>query len=341
MFFKALKILRSVSCLILLIIPYCISAEEKHPAYRSTQKYFSNLAVSIDAIESIISTDPNTCIIPFTLAGKLILVQGRADSMQGNFIFDTGSPDLVLNATYFREYRVTAAHDETESSITGEGRNTNRTIIGLFTFGTLNYPNKKVDLVNLGHIEDSRQVKILGLLGVELFKECEVMVDFKNRVIRLHRFSKKDRKQQSSTLIADQGKYSEFPFEIRESRILLKTKVATKELQFVVDFGAESNVIDSRLPQKVLDAVAVTGRVLLSGTGNKKIEAVTGNIASFSFADRPDMTLPVIITNLENTCFGSLLCINGVLGHDFLSGYTFVFNFVKRKLYILNEDSVE
>ena len=339
MFFEPRFLLRPATWLMLFFSPFSNFAAVKDSVLVFEQKYFNQLSISIDASPSISSTDANTCVIPFTLAGKLILLQGRADSMQGNFIFDTGSPDLVLNATYFRQYNTTISADESETSITGVGRNTTRTMIGMFNLGTLDYPNKKVDLVNLGHIENSRKVKILGLLGVELFKDCEVKIDFKNSYIKINRVSRKERKNFVSNLVTDTSAYHSFPFEIRESRILLRTRVESKELQFVIDFGAEANVIDSRLPQKILDAVTVTGRVMLTGTGNKKIEALTGDINNFSFGDRPTQKLPVIVTNLENTCFGSLLCINGVLGYDFLSGYTLVFNFVKRKLYILKDES--
>ncbi len=58
--------------------------------------------------------DSAVCTIPFTRAGNLILIQATVDTVQGNFILDTGAPNLVLNLTYFRKYpnRETDAQEE-------------------------------------------------------------------------------------------------------------------------------------------------------------------------------------------------------------------------------------
>lgn len=39
--------------------------------------------------------------IPFQMAGKLILIQAEVGGVTGNFIVDTGTSHLVLNAKYF------------------------------------------------------------------------------------------------------------------------------------------------------------------------------------------------------------------------------------------------
>ena len=128
--------------------------------------------------------------------------------------------------------------------------------------------------------------------------------------------------------------YTEHSFILRDNRIIVHTNVAGRKLQFVVDYAAESNIIDSRLPASVLDSVMISGRVLLSGTGTKKLEAITGNINQVSIDKLPLKDFPVIITSLKNSCFANDLCIYGVLGYDFLSKYKIVFNFVTCKMYI-------
>jgi Aspartyl protease len=293
-------------------------------------------SVIIDALHnSFVQTDSSSCIIPFSLSGKIILVQGRADSMLGNFILDTGAPNLVLNSTYFRSYPVTVSHDENQASITGQGDMIERTVIREFQLGTLHYHRTEADLVSLGHIENTRGVKILGLLGVALFKDCELIIDYGSKVIRLHRIGRKERKSYMHPMLADSSMYTSFPFDLKDNQILVKTNVGKKDLQFVIDYAAESNIIDSRSPDRILEGIAITGRVLLSGSGTRKIEAISGEIPLISVGSLTVRGLPVIITNLENTCFGASNCINGVLGYDFLSRYILVFNFVRRRLYIL------
>ena len=83
-------------------------------------------------------------------------------------------------------------------------------------------------------------------------------------------------------MLEDISAYNTHPIEIYENKILAYLYIAGKKLRFVIDTGAESNVLDSRLPNKVFDSVVVTGRVLLSGSGNKKIEALSGDLKNMT-----------------------------------------------------------
>lgn len=284
--------------------------------------------------DPILKAEVPSCTIPFTKAGKLILLKGRADTTEGNFILDTGAPYLVLNSTYFRNMERIHNQDEIQSSINGQGDLSQKTMVKQFDLGTFTYYQVETDLVNLGHIENARGVKILGLLGVALFKECELVIDYEKSLIHLHRISRKERKTYKHQILSDPQQYSEHPFILKDNRILVQTKLGKKKMQFVIDCAAESNIIDSRLPGYVLDNIRINGRILLSGTGAKKVEAITGDMSGFAVGELELKDLPVIITSLENSCFSNDVCINGVLGYDFLSRYTLVFNFVTSKLYI-------
>jgi hypothetical protein len=282
-------------------------------------------------------SDSDDNVIPFTRAGKLILVQGRADTTEGNFILDTGSPGLVLNSTYFREYPLIEPHNSSRQTITGESGQVQQTVVKRFRLGGFNYIQAQAELVNLGHLEQSKGVKILGLLGVSMFKQCEMIIDYQHNLIHLHHIGKKERSTYQHVMLNDPGKYLVYPIDIKDNRILVKTNIGNRDLQFVIDYAAETNILDGRLPDKILDSVEIDGRIMLTGAGSKKIEALSGALSSLKVGGLQITGLPVVITNLENTCFGGVSCINGVLGYDFLSRYKLAFNFIKRKLYILNE----
>jgi len=135
------------------------------------------------AFTHVLKADSASCVLPFTMVGKLILVQGRADSTVGNFVLDTGAPDLVLNVTYFRQYVATEMADESQMGVTGEGSNVQKTTVKTFTLGSFNYYSAEASLVSLSAIENLRGVKILGLLGLGLFKDCELIIDYPKRLI--------------------------------------------------------------------------------------------------------------------------------------------------------------
>jgi hypothetical protein len=69
--------------------------------------------------DPIVTSDTPSCIIPFNRAGNLILIKAKADSIEGNFILDTGAPGLILNMTYFRNYPQTGEAEGESGGITG------------------------------------------------------------------------------------------------------------------------------------------------------------------------------------------------------------------------------
>jgi hypothetical protein len=301
----------------------------------SNATQYQSPEIVIESLQDpIVKADTSSCIIPFTRVGKLILIKGKADTTEGNFVLDTGAPYLVLNNTYFRYMQSVHESDELQAGINGREDLAEKTVVKKFSLGTFTYYKVETDLLNLGHIENVRGVKILGLLGVAMFKQCELVIDYEKSVIYLHYINRNERKTYRHEMLNDASQYSEHSFTLRDNRIVVQTKLATKKMQFVIDYAAETNIIDSRMPGSVLDSVKINGRVLLSGANSKKVEAITGSMFGFSVGNLEPKELPVIITNLENTCFGNDMCINGVLGYDFLSRYKMVFNFVTRKLYV-------
>lgn len=281
-----------------------------------------------------IAEDSVSSVIPFSRAGNLIILRARADTMEGNFILDTGAPHLILNLTYFRHYKSTQKHDEEQSSITGPGAAIVKTMITDFRIGRLRYSRTDADMVNLGHIENTRGVKILGLLGLELFKDCELIIDFDNSLIYLHRLGRKFASKYKNPQLSDTSLYSVVPIEIMDNKIITRTELSGKKLVFVIDSGAESNLLDSRLPNKIFEQVIVTGRVMLSGAGLRKVEALSGDMKQLRIGNKLISNLPVVITNFEKTCVSYNGCMDGMLGLDILSIHKIGFNFITRKMYL-------
>ena len=277
-------------------------------------------------------TDSST-VIPFTRAGNLIMVKARVDTTEGNFIIDTGAPHLVLNITYFRDYPATLVQDAEQTSITGASPGLLRTRVRDFAFGTLTLSQLDADLAALGHIENSKGVKILGLLGLDLFRQCELIIDYEQNLIYLYRIPRKENDYRH-VMLDDTSRYDILSFDLKDSRMMVSTVVKGKKLKFVVDCAAETNVLDSRLPNKILESVTITRRVVLTGSNNRKVDALYGSLQELAAGNISFSNLPVLVTNLENTCFSYAGCVDGVLGFDFLSRQKVGFNFVKRKMYI-------
>jgi len=284
--------------------------------------------------DPVVKTDSANCIIPFSRAGNLIIIRAKVDTVEGNFILDTGAPGLVLNIPYFRNYTTIEQPEEIQGGLTGRVEDAGRVHIDSLGFGPVHYYKAEADRINLGHIENRKGIKIHGLLGMQLFKHFEMIIDYENNLIYLHHLSKKEDKNYRHPLLQDTAAYVETPINFIENKLITYVYSAGKKLSFVVDSGAESNLIDSRLPDKIMDNVIVNKRVFLSGTGSAKVEALSGSINTLKIGNCEVANLPVIVTNLEKLCFAYNRCLDGMLGFDFLSRQKIGFNFVKRKMYI-------
>lgn len=278
--------------------------------------------------------DSLSTVIPFTRAGNLIVLRARVDTIEGNFILDTGAPHLVLNITYFRDYPATEHHDERQTSINGSSPVVIKTSVGELSFGGMEYFRAEADLVNLGHLENSKGIQIMGLLGMELFKKCEMIIDYECNLIYLHRIGRKEGSKYKHAMLGDTSQYRVVPFDITDNRIIATTYMAGKKLKLVIDCAAESNILDSRLPDRIFENVTISRRVVLTGSDNRKVEALYGSMRDMAIGNQSFASLPVLITNLEGTCFSYAGCVDGVLGFDFLSLNKIGFNFVTRKMYI-------
>lgn len=285
--------------------------------------------------DPVIKVDSPTCIIPFTRAGNLIIVRARIDTMEGNFILDTGSPELVLNLTYFRNYEL--LHDEGNeeaAGITGVATAVSKTMVKQFTLGAFHYFNTTAHLANLGHIENSKGIKILGLIGLQMLKNCEMIVDPESEQIYLHYISKKDKGTYRNEWLKNPGQYEILPIEIIENKIITKVEIGGKKLKLAIDCGAETNLLDSRLPDAIFDNITISRRIMLTGVGVKKTEALYGNLNRMKIGGQEVTNLAFVITNLEKSCLSYINCIDGILGFEFLGMRKIGFNFVTNKMYI-------
>ena len=291
-------------------------------------------AIAIAELFNGFAGGADSCVIPFSRAGNLILIRAKADTIEGNFILDTGAPGLVLNLTYFRDYPTTTDIHEEQSGITGGVSAVKKTQVGKLSFDCVSSTAVTADLLNLGHIENARGIRIFGLIGLSLLRQFEMIIDYENSLLYLYRIPKKNASAFKSYLLRDPSTYNTVPIEVWNNKIVTRTIIAGKKLRLIIDTGAESNMLDSRLPNKVFENVEVLRRIKLTGAGDKKVEALYGNLNNLSIGDQNTGSLPVIITNLEKTCLADNSCIDGILGFDFLSLHKIGFNFVNNKMFI-------
>lgn len=271
-------------------------------------------------------------VVPLIRVQNLFLVEATIDSVSGYFVLDTGAPGLVLNKNYFDGSKMAEA--TASYGVTGGGQPVYRYTADSLAIKSLHYKYVRADLVNLGHLENARGVKILGLLGTNLFTELEMELDLRRNVMKLHRTDKKGNVLHPGRLMEQQERKEDLslPFDIVHDLMFVKGNVGKKTLRFCVDTGAEVGVLSNRVGNKVLDHFQLRSQTTLKGSADKSMKVLNGNLMLLEFEGADFKGMPFVLTNLQSleAAYGTVL--NGLLGYDFLYRGVTVINFRKKTI---------
>jgi len=266
--------------------------------------------------------------IPLKNAGRLFMIEAIIDNQSGNLIFDSGATGLVMNRTYFRKYVKTNVQNS--NGITGPVAEVESINLGKVNISGLTFTKIPASLADLGHIENRRGVKVLGLIGLEYLRDFEIVIDASNNELQLHKIDLHGNRV-SETVKSFQPDISQ-PFEVFKNVVFLKGTIGGKILRFCLDTGAETNVISSHSPKAVLSTISFDRKSNLSGAGQKSVEVLFGTMNDFNFGGHQLKNMETIITHLDalNEAYG--VQIDGMLGYNFLNKGAICINFTKKQL---------
>ena len=280
--------------------------------------------------ECIWTGSGNSITIPLRRAGNIFLIEAEVDGEKGYLVLDTGASGVVLNRTYFRDHVVMSR--QVAGGVTGSVSNVEKINAGQIIISGLKFRGVIADLANLGHIENRRGVKILGLIGFALIRDFEIVLDAGQSDLQLYKINKKgDRIDISAPAFV-----SDFtcPFEEKSNILFLNTASKGKRLNFCFDTGAETNVISRDAPKSLLGSVAITRRSTLNGAGESITDVLFGTMNDFQFGEKTLDPMETIITNLDPLSESYGVRIDGMLGYSFFSKGVICINFVKTEFSI-------
>lgn len=276
---------------------------------------------------------PDIIRVPFTLTGTLITVQARADTVAGNFFFDTGSSSLLLNSRHFRNANRTAATGAGGGGVTGRVQLQGSTKVDTFEMDNLLTFNVDATLVDLSHLENAKKVHLVGIIGYEVFQDFEVLFDY--NALRLTLIRVNSRGRPFTPLPEWEYKPgASFPLEVVGHVAVLRLKFgAGPAVKFALDSGAEQNLLSNTAGRRFLKKnFEIRNRTKLRGVGEAGIEVLNGllhNARLDTFSFKPMAT---ILTNLSQINAAYQTEVAGVLGYEFLSQRPMSINPKKRRL---------
>lgn len=267
-------------------------------------------------------------VVPVRSVGNLIIVEATIDGLRGNFILDTGAPYLVLNATYFRDYE--EMPDFASTDINGSVQNQKIARVGKLKINELYYENLEADVSDLSNIENKRGIKILGLLGLNLFMRTELEIDIRAQQLLIYKVDRKGNKLAFKE--ADKADYS-LNFEMHNNAIIAPGFINGVDLSFCFDTGAEAILLDNNLPEAVYEVVSIRSRRALIGAGGGQTEVLYGTLLSLNFM-APLQACQVLVTDLELIGKAYGYQVAGFVGNDLLRQGVVSLNFRKKEMRI-------
>ncbi|MDD7887667.1 hypothetical protein [Flavivirga sp. 57AJ16] len=279
--------------------------------------------------------DNYTTRIPFKLIDHLIVVEAELLNKKGNFIIDTGSETMILNKIHFPDFYEYQRKSQETSGVIQSIDNSHQRRIKEFALESLKLHNKDSDVIDISHIEKSKKIKLLGIIGYSILKDYEVFIDLHLNQITLTKVDRFGNKLNDNIYL--EKIVDSLPFNLKNHTIIVCGTVNNQKVKFGIDSAAEFNQINRKVNRKVLKYFIPKRRLSLSGAGNKKIEVLAGKLHRVKLSKTiyfgPMLT---VLTNLNkmNEAFGTQL--DGILGYEFFAQKRTIINYQKEKLYFIN-----
>jgi len=248
--------------------------------------------------ESEVQKPDNSIIeIPFNLAGKFIVVDVELDGEKKPFILDTGSPKVILNSKHMPGFDSNQKSISSTKGVNGNISGMDISKVNKLDFGGIQLVDQKVVTLDLSKLEEELGMEFYGLIGYELIKEFDIIIDYEKQVLifidpevfdnyRIENLS-------DNTL-------EKIPFSLESHIPVVKVQIHGESYFFGIDSGAETNLIDNRLWTSLKQCVRDIGTDELSGAGPIMREVKTGKIKKTKIGNTEYKNLDTVFSDISH-----------------------------------------
>lgn len=276
----------------------------------------------------------STTRIPFKVIDQLIIVEVEILDEVGDFIVDTGSETLILNSVHFKPTRKYGDDGEQKSGVNDNIEDVKEKHLNLLSINTINLEKLNADVIDLSHIEQTKKIKLLGIIGYDVLKDFEIFIDTYLNQLTLTKIDKKGNKL-SDKVYAETIEDS-IDFKLKKHTIILDAYVGDNKVEFGLDTAAEYNQINKNLNSDILEYFYLSGELKLTGASGKKKNVLAGKLYRVKLNDSIYFgPMKTVLSNLRkmNIAFGTNL--DGILGFEFFKQKRTIINYRKKKLYFI------
>ena len=270
--------------------------------------------------------------VPFKVKENLMLVETTINGESKNFIFDSGSPRLILNQMH---YGKPGSSEETKySSLEGVHGNINN--LDILTLSDLNFygiemKDQKVLAADLSHLEAILEIPIAGLIGYEIFEGYDLLFNYSTQTLRL---IQPDQTQTFVMAMSAKLPMSSIPFELRQHIPLFEASVSGQTMIFGLDSGASTNLLSEDWYEELRGSLSSIRETDLTGADGRKEIVMKGTLDKLTIAEVDFDTTPTAFKDISNLkqAYGKEL--DGLVGYEILSRQVTMVSYSQHKIYI-------
>lgn len=256
----------------------------------------------------------------FEIVKGMLFVKASLNNKEGNFIIDTGSPEMVLN------HREIASNGFIACGINGQ-MTTEWKIIRNFKWAGI-FKKRIVALtMDLEHLEKITQKEILGIIGYDFLKSFDLYLDYKNRYGRLEKHKAANK---------NEIPYMVIPFKLQEHLPVVRAKIGKRFYSFGLDTGAGVNVINQCKLKRLNKDLTTSNPIKTHLAGlSKHVNTNTSLIINEAEIRKEAFeNMRFVFTDISHFNKMGDFLIDGFLGYPFLKNGRFSICYKKRKIYV-------
>ena len=261
---------------------------------------------------------PSVITVPFHLTpNTMIAVQAKLDSLQGWFIFDTGSPRTMVNRRYFHPSRQRSRSYSRITDVSGVpmlGRDTYNA--HELDFQGILEENKQYLSIEMSQMEREDGIETLGMIGAETLQGYDVLYDNADSTLTFIRPADTDA---YLAAVFPTNTLHEAPLSIVEHVPCVEAKIGDDTYQLGIDCGAGGGVLSQTYRRQLANYSRPVGAMELTGISRIPVRVTQIEVFRMEIAGKLFTGMEFLLHNLRTMGIEAEDGIDGLVGYDVLS----------------------
>jgi hypothetical protein len=273
--------------------------------------------------------------VPFKVNENLMLVEAAINGELKTFIFDSGSPRLILNLVHYGEQAV--ENERKYSSLEGVHGSINSldiVTVGEFDFHGIQMKDQKVLAADLSHLETTLETPLAGLVGYEIFKDYDLLYNYSTNTLRL---IQPDQTRNFISALGTKLSASVIPFELKQHIPLIEVTISDQTLLLGLDSGASTNLLAKNWFDTLKAKRSKHTQTTLTGADGNDQVVLKADLSSLRIGKASYDSIPTVFKDIDNlkSAYGEKM--EGLIGYEILHQQVTLVSYSQEMLFLFTK----